>query len=77
MCAGAILNARIAKVVYGSKDRRLGALGSTYNILADNPLNREVEVKGEILAEESLGIIQDFFQELRRGSKAKEPPEID
>jgi tRNA(adenine34) deaminase len=77
MCAGGILNARIAKVVYGSKDKRLGALGSTYNILANNPLNREIEVKGDVLAEECLGIIQDFFQELRRGAKTKEPPEID
>lgn len=77
MCAGAILNARIAKVVYGSPDKRLGALGSTYDILSANPLNRAVEVKGGVLAEESLGIIQDFFKELRRGAKAKDAPGIE
>ena len=76
MCAGGILNARIAKVVYGSKDKRLGALGSTYDILNNNPLNRDIEVKGGVLAEECLGIIQEFFQELRRTSKVKDPPEI-
>lgn len=76
MCAGAILNARIAKVVYGSKDKRLGALGSTYDILTNNPLNREIEVKGELLKDESLGLIQDFFQELRRKTKNKHPPEF-
>ncbi len=77
MCAGGILNARIAKVVYGSRDKRLGALGSTYDILAANPLNREIEVKGGVLADECLGIIQDFFKELRRSAKVKDSPEID
>ena len=77
MCAGAILNSRISKVVYGSKDKRLGALGSTYDLLTKNPLNREVEVKGGLLAEECLGIIQDFFQQLRKSAAvAKPPPEI-
>jgi tRNA(adenine34) deaminase len=77
MCAGGILNARISKVVYGSKDKRLGALGSTYDILANNPLNREVEVKGGVLADECLGIIQEFFQELRKKTKTHELPEIE
>ena len=73
MCAGAILNARISKVVYASKDKRLGALGSTYNILADNPINRVVEVTGGVMADEGLAIIQDFFQELRTRAKKKLP----
>ncbi len=65
MCAGAILNSRISKVVYGSRDKRLGALGSTYNILENNPLNRPVEVLHNVMPEECLGLIQDFFAELR------------
>jgi tRNA(adenine34) deaminase len=66
MCAGAILNGRIAKVVYGSKDKRLGALGSAYDILTGNPLNRSVEVVGGILADECLGLLRSFFQEMRK-----------
>ncbi len=76
MCAGAILNSRLSKVVYGSKDKRLGALGSTYDILEKNPINREVEVAGGVLGDESLGLIQDFFQDLRRKSKNRLPPEM-
>ncbi|HKP97660.1 MAG TPA: tRNA adenosine(34) deaminase TadA [Fibrobacteria bacterium] len=74
MCAGAILNGRIAKVVYGSKDKRLGALGSAYDILTDNPLNRSIEVVGGVLAEECLDLLRSFFQE-RRKRPAKSAPE--
>jgi len=76
MCAGAILNSRIAKVVYGSKDKRLGALGSAYNILDGNPLNRIIEVSGGVLGEECLDLLRSFFQDLRRRpSKSVEPEE--
>lgn len=71
MCAGAILNGRITKVVYGSKDKRLGALGSAYDILNGNPLNREIEVVGGVLGEECLALLRAFFQDLR-----KRPPKI-
>lgn len=73
MCAGAILNGRVAKVVYGSKDKRLGALGSAYNILEGNPLNRQVEVVGEVLGEECLELVKAFFQDLRKRPKAVDP----
>ena len=73
MCAGAILNGRVAKVVYGSKDKRLGALGSAYDILNGNPLNREVTVVGEVLAEECLGMLKAFFQDLRKRTKPVDP----
>ncbi|HLP40920.1 MAG TPA: tRNA adenosine(34) deaminase TadA, partial [Fibrobacteria bacterium] len=54
MCAGAILNGRVSRVIYGSRDKRLGALGSTYDILEKNPINRVVEVAGGVMAEECL-----------------------
>ena len=66
MCAGAILNGRVSKVVYGSKDKRLGALGSVYDILDGNPLNREIEVVGGVLGEECLDLLRAFFQDLRK-----------
>jgi tRNA(adenine34) deaminase len=69
MCAGAILNGRVAKVVYGSRDKRLGALGSAYDILAGNPLNREIEVVGDVLGEECLNLLKAFFQDLRKRPK--------
>lgn len=70
MCAGAILNARIGRVVFGATDRRLGALGSTYDILAKNPIGRVIAVEGGLFAEESLYLIQDFFRHRRKEKKA-------
>jgi tRNA(adenine34) deaminase len=64
-CAGAILNARVARVVYGARDKRLGALGSTFDILGQNPIGRVVAVEGPLLEEECLELIRDFFRELR------------
>lgn len=75
MCAGAILNGRIARVVYGSKDKRLGALGSAYSILEGNPINRPVEIRGDVLGEECLDLLRAFFQDLRKRPKA-DPTEV-
>lgn len=71
MCAGAILNGRVARVVYGANDKRLGALGSAYDILKDNPINRVVETVPGILGEECLELIKSFFRDLRSKSKAR------
>ena len=65
MCAGAILNSRVARVVYGARDKRLGALGSTFDILGENPINRVVEVSGPELEEECLELLRGFFREIR------------
>lgn len=65
MCAGAILNSRLTRVVFGAFDKRLGACGSTMDILFDNPINRAIEVQGGILENQCLGLIQEFFQVLR------------
>lgn len=65
MCAGAILNGRVSRVVYGSRDKRLGALGSTYDILEKNPINRVVEVADGVMAEECLDLLKSFFRDLR------------
>lgn len=72
MCAGAILNSRIARVVFGSVDRRLGACGSTMDVLQGNPLHRNVRVEGGLLGDESLHLIRAFFRELREKSKSHE-----
>jgi tRNA(adenine34) deaminase len=70
MCAGAILNSRVARVVYGARDKRLGALGSTYDILDENPINRVVAVEGPTMEEECLGMLRAFFRDLRAKKKA-------
>ena len=65
MCAGAILNSRLSRVVYGSRDSRFGGCGTTIDVLSHNALCRVVAVTPGILAEEGLGILQAFFQEMR------------
>lgn len=77
MCAGAILNSRIARVVYGARDKRLGALGSTFSILAENPINRVVEVEGPLLEEECLEMLVGFFRDIRARKKARPELETD
>ena len=65
MCVGAILNARIAKVYYGARDEKAGALGSVYDIGRDGRLNHRIEVYGGILAGECAAILREFFRERR------------
>lgn len=71
MCAGAILNSRIAEVHYAAPDQRLGACGTTMDVLGNNPINRVVSIQGGFRAEESVQMLQTFFQSLRRRNKLK------
>ncbi len=66
MCAGAILNARIAKVFYGARDRAFGACGGVTNLFMENFPNPPALVGG-ILAEECRALLASFFQTLRAG----------
>lgn len=73
MCAGAIINARIPRVVYGTRDIRFGAFGSLVD-LAKIPLNHTPEVVGGVLEEETRELLSSYFKEKRRKAKdAKEP----
>ena len=69
MCAGAILQARIARVVYGAADPKAGAVASLYQLLQDSRLNHRVEVQASVLAEEGGAILTNFFQQKRRNAK--------
>ena len=66
MCAGAIINSRLDRVVFGAKDPSMGAMGSVID-LNDYPLGYKVEVKSGVLAEESLELLRDFFKDMRKG----------
>jgi tRNA(adenine34) deaminase len=61
MCAGAIVHARVARVVFGAADPRAGAAGSIYNVLADERLNHQPEVTGGVLEERCRQLLQEFF----------------
>ena len=65
MCAGALQQARVARVVFGADDPKAGALGSLYNLGADPRLNHEFEVVPGVRAGECAALLQDFFSDLR------------
>ena len=64
MCAGAILNARIDRVVIGARDPRAGAFGSLFDLNA-LPLNHKTEITGGVLADESSTLLSSFFKRKR------------
>ncbi|MBL8258964.1 MAG: tRNA adenosine(34) deaminase TadA [Candidatus Competibacteraceae bacterium] len=65
MCAGAIVQARVARLVYGAADPRAGAAGSVFNLLQAPALNHQAEFRGGVLAEECAGLLQAFFRARR------------
>ncbi len=65
MCAGAIIQSRISRLVFGAKDPKAGACGSVFNLPDERRLNHKVEVVGGILEQESQELIQAFFRRLR------------
>ena len=65
MCAGAIVNARISKLIYGAPNPKAGAAYSLYNIPQDPRLNHHVEIKDNILSHESEAILSSFFDSKR------------
>ena len=66
MCAGALMLARIDRLVYGCADPKSGACGSLYNIVSDERLNHKLEVTAGVLEEECKRQLQDFFQQRRK-----------
>ena len=61
MCAGALVNSRVAKVVFGAHDMNGGSVGSLYNLCSDPRLNHEVEVVSGVEAEDCAQLLTDFF----------------
>ncbi len=70
MCAGAIIQARLARVIFGTRDPKCGAVASLYDVLTDKRLNHHVAVTEGILKEECGEIISRFFREKRVVSAA-------
>ena len=69
MCAGAIIHARVARVVYAARDPKTGAAGSVFDILDTDRLNHRPEVEAGVLAEDSAELLRGFFRQRRRGNR--------
>jgi tRNA(adenine34) deaminase len=61
MCVGALVHARIARIVYGAPDPKTGACGSVFDLAAHPKLNHRIQVTGGVLAEESGALLKQFF----------------
>jgi tRNA(adenine34) deaminase len=71
MCAGALVLARLDRLVYGCPDPKTGACGSLYDIVRDGRLNHRLEVTTGVLADDCTALLQDFFRRRRRGNGAE------
>lgn len=65
MCAGAMMHARLARVVFGASDPKTGACGSIVNLFEQDKLNHHTEVVGGVMAQECGALLKDFFAERR------------
>lgn len=66
MCTGAIMHARVARVVYGARDPKTGAAGSVIDLYGEERLNHHAEIEGGVLAEECGALLSSFFSARRR-----------
>ena len=71
MCAGAIVLARVPRLVYGAPDPKAGACGTLFNIVQDGRLNHRVDLAGGILSGRCGGMLSEFFTKVRRNGPGK------
>jgi len=69
MCAGAVVNARIKRLVFGAHDERFGAVESVFQICNTSSLNHKIEITSGVLAEDCRRLMQEFFKGKRRKAK--------
>jgi tRNA(adenine34) deaminase len=66
MCAGAMVQARIERLVYGTSDPKGGAAGTLYDLVRDSRLNHRLQVTGGVLEAECASVLQNFFRQRRK-----------
>ena len=74
MCVGAMLHARVGRVVYGASDPKTGAAGSVLNLFAEPRLNHQTSVQGGVMARESTELLQSFFATRRQETRMRQTP---
>jgi tRNA(adenine34) deaminase len=72
MCIGAMVNSRVARLRFGARDEKAGAVGSVYDIGRDGRLNHRIDVRSGVLESECGEVLREFFRARRKSSAAKE-----
>jgi tRNA(adenine34) deaminase len=70
MCAGALVHARVARIVFAAADPRAGACGTVFDLVRGAPLNHRIEVSSGVGEQQSAALLKDFFVERRQGGDA-------
>ena len=73
MCAGALVNSRIDRLVYGAPDPKMGCVDTMYELCTDTRFNHRLEVTSGVLKDECVEVLQTFFQARRGGTKPPKP----
>jgi len=76
MCAGALIQARVRRLVFGARDERAGAVESRFKVCDTDFLNHRIEITAGVLEEECRELMQDFFRERRLAKGLSEPPAL-
>jgi tRNA(adenine34) deaminase len=72
MCAGALVNARVQRLVYGCANPKAGAVDSLYSIVGDERLNHRMPVTSGVLAEECAEVLKEFFRAIRAQGRRRD-----
>ncbi|MDP2943636.1 MAG: nucleoside deaminase, partial [Candidatus Omnitrophota bacterium] len=71
MCAGALILARVRRIIYGAKDPKTGACGSVFKIANGKKLNHRIKITGGVLSKDCGSLVSDFFRKKRRGGRVR------
>jgi tRNA(adenine34) deaminase len=72
MCAGALVLARVKKIVFGARDEKFGGCGSVFNIVGEKKLNHQVEVVEGVMSQQAAAMMKEFFEKKREKTAAKD-----
>jgi len=73
MCAGALVNARVSRLIYGCADPKAGAVSTLYELCTDPRLNHRLVVEGGVLEQECAALLTNFFARIRGGDRPPKP----